>query len=72
MVLTPANGRDYDSQVDVLAGFNSDQDFKVQSEGRLVNRAAVEAEGVDSVRIRYHQLSRVVILDRVDGRWVLP
>lgn len=72
MVLTPANGRDYESKAQVLDDFNAGEPFTLQPDGRQITRAQVEAEGTTSVQIRYHHHGRLVIFDLVDGEWVLP
>lgn len=68
--LTPAPGRDYETKNAVLEAFLGGEDFAHGAEdgdSHLVNRAQIEGAGETEVSVRYHSLSRVVVLERSDG-----
>ncbi len=72
MTLAPVQGKDYETKVEAIEAFNGEQSF-INEDGAAVTRCAVEAAGETEVRIRYHQNSRVVILEHSEhAGWVMP
>ena len=66
--LTPAYGRDYKSQKEVLADFNSDKDFIYNNitspdDGRYVNKADLLKGTEQCVWIRYGKLRKVMVVN---------
>jgi len=66
--LTPAYGRDYKSQKEVLADFNGGKDFIFNDitsldDGRYVTKTGLERTSVRSVQIRYGKLRKVMVVN---------
>lgn len=66
MTLTPAYGRDYKSQKEVLEAWNSNKDFTVADLfylGTYCNKTDVENDkSIKSVTIRYSKLTKVMVI----------
>jgi hypothetical protein len=65
MTLTPAYGKDYNSQREVLEAFNAGKDFVINDissphDGRYVNKPQLIETNIDRVTIRYKQLRSVM------------
>lgn len=65
--ISPAYGRDYKSKKEVLAAFQDNKDFVVESImsphcGRYCNRADLIKGGESKVEIRYARKSKVTIV----------
>lgn len=65
MTLTPAYGRDYRSQKQVLADWNSDKDFIINDlsdpyDGKPCNKTDLKRAGKTFVQIRYNNLTKVL------------
>ena len=63
VTLTPAYGRDYKSQKEVLADWNADKDFMINcvmhpADGRYINKSSAPKE--DTYNIRYAKNTKVL------------
>ena len=63
MTLVPAYGRDYKSAQAVLDDWNADKDFIDTESGRYVNKTDADTFApAATIKIRYHKLTRALIL----------
>jgi hypothetical protein len=59
--LVPAYGRDYKSQKEVLADWNTGKDFRMEPQGCYCSKRDFEKEkGTVTVNIRYAKLTKVL------------
>jgi hypothetical protein len=67
LTLVPAYGRDYKSKAAVIADWNADKDFQINSmfhpdDGRYINKPQADAEGI-TAHIRYKALTRIAVIN---------
>jgi hypothetical protein len=66
MTLSAAYGRSYKSKAAVVADFEADKDFMIESigpdMGRYINRLQLVGAGIKDVNIRYDRMRKVCVV----------
>jgi hypothetical protein len=68
ITIGPAYGRDYPSKAKALADWDANKDFTIHDmflRGSYVNKqqvADLKRDGITSVHIRYHMMTKVVVI----------
>lgn len=62
VTVIPAYGRDYKSKAAAIADWHAGKDFQIYGSNSYINIADAMMYDVTSVTIRYHQMTRVVVM----------